>query len=756
MKKKRVLAMILSAAMLVFPMQVGATAEQPEIVEEETEILNEESQEQQILQEEEQEAAGTQDTSRGLMPTRPGIHMGDLSVLDKDKVLRGRSSMVDRIEYFNLAEQSLVSPVKDQSIYGTCWAFAEINGAESSKLIRGGEESDYSEEQLAYFFYHRQGDPLGNTDGDKNIYQWDEEDYRDYGGNSIFAAEFLTTWSGVTTEENIPYGETPNIDKAYEAEEVISSYHLIESTIVREAKYAIYNEGPMSLTYYDDEKFLSADGMSYYDPVHENDVNHAVSIVGWDDNYSKENFGLHKPQKDGAWIAKNSWGEAFGDKGYFYISYENKACFDSITVDYMPRDTYKYNYFYDGAVGLEAEELKYGDAIANIYQAKGDGDYEIIEAVGLTDYSVDKSFEVSIYSDLTDPTDPYSGVLRNITYCSTTYEGYETFPLWEGVVVPNGSLYSVVILARSDMAPAVETDVDYGWLRAESQREENQSFYFSEKNGWQDMAEKDGCFRIQAMTNDYDYTMNEVPVSDIKCNPEQLTLKSQETYQMKLDTAPSYATENLGEITWFSSDEGVATVNANGMVKAVGGGKCTISASVGELYGECSVTVPYKITYELNGGKNNSANPTDYYKQTVKLKNPTRAGYTFSGWYLDKSYKKPIKSIASATAKNMTLYAKWQKVTVGKGKTPKVKKTGKTQIKISYGKVSGAKGYQIVYAENEKYTKGVKRILVSGDTKTIKQLKKGKTYYVRVRAYKIDSAGKCVYGKYSGKTKIKI
>ena len=52
--------------------------------------------------------------------------------------------------------------------------------------------------------------------------------------------------------------------------------------------------------------------------------NHAISIVGWDDNYPKENFAeANKPRNDGAYIALNSWGEHWGDNGYFYISYED-------------------------------------------------------------------------------------------------------------------------------------------------------------------------------------------------------------------------------------------------------------------------------------------------------------------------------------------------------------------------------------------------------------------------------------------------
>ena len=63
-------------------------------------------------------------------------------------------------------------------------------------------------------------------------------------------------------------------------------------------------------------------------------VNHAVTIVGWDDNYKKENFiDGPKPSRNGAWIVKNSYGTGFGDKGYFYMAYDN-ATFSNLGLQY--------------------------------------------------------------------------------------------------------------------------------------------------------------------------------------------------------------------------------------------------------------------------------------------------------------------------------------------------------------------------------------------------------------------------------------
>lgn len=80
------------------------------------------------------------------------------------------------------------------------------------------------------------------------------------------------------------------------------------------------------------------------------------------------------------------------------------------------------------------------------------------------------------------------------------------------------------------------------------------------------------------------------------------------------------------------------------------------------LYAQWKLT-KYKITYKLNGGKNAKKNPTAYtYKtSTIKLKNPTRKGYVFKGWYLDKKFKKKVTAINKGNSGNKTLYAKWKK-----------------------------------------------------------------------------------------------
>ena len=105
-----------------------------------------------------------------------------------------------------------------------------------------------------------------------------------------------------------------------------------------------------------------------------------------------------------------------------------------------------------------------------------------------------------------------------------------------------------------------------------------------------------------------------------------------------------------------------------------------------------------------------------------------------------------------------TLYAHWKKVAKpAKVKKPTVKNSAKKAMKVSFKKVKGAEGYQISYSTSKKFKKGtVKTVTAAKSPKTIKKLKKGKTYYVRVCAYKKDSMGKKVCGKNSTAVKVKI
>lgn len=164
----------------------------------------------------------------------------------------------------------------------------------------------------------------------------------------------------------------------------------------------------------------------------------------------------------------------------------------------------------------------------------------------------------------------------------------------------------------------------------------------------------------------------------------------------------------------------------------------------------------YTIEYQLyHGYFTETTNPVYSYdgKTEVALARPVRKGYKFAGWYEDAAFTKPIDAIKAGMAGNLTLYAKWNAVTKpAKSVISSVKKSLK-QIKVIVKKQSGVKGYEIVIAKNAKFTKGKKVYRTTSTSKVIRKLKSGVKYYVKVRAYKLDSAGERVYGKYCTKIK---
>ena len=278
-------------------------------------------------------------------------------------------------------------------------------------------------------------------------------------------------------------------------------------------------------------------------------------------------------------------------------------------------------------------------------------------------------------------------------------------------------------------------------------------------------AKSEGEAKIRAAATDgsdeyavcYVTVTGKAKVTGITLDRTSAEVKRGEKITLNVTVSPSYASNK--KVVWKSANTKIATVDANGSVtaKAPGRTKITVTSAENSSYQEsCTVTVPYKITYKLNKGKNNASNPSTYYGKKVTLKNPSRKGYAFAGWYTDAKFKKKITSISNSAKSDYILYAKWTKVKVAKASLTSAKNSKSKQILLKYKKVSGAKGYEISYSTDKKFKKAVTKKNTAKTSYTISKLKKGKIYYVRIRAYKMDSTGKKVYGKYSSMKKVKV
>ncbi|MCI9447847.1 MAG: hypothetical protein HFH36_10750 [Lachnospiraceae bacterium] len=236
-------------------------------------------------------------------------------------------------------------------------------------------------------------------------------------------------------------------------------------------------------------------------------------------------------------------------------------------------------------------------------------------------------------------------------------------------------------------------------------------------------------------------------------------------------TLPS-TTSNGAEITWESSNEAIiapngkvnrpsykegdavvtltATITAKSSDKAI---RDQIRRKSFEITVEKRDQDVFTVTFNSKGGSAVKKQTVTDGQKAVKPKNPTKKGYTFAGWLNgSKAY-----NFNTAVTKNLTLTAKWTKVTVKTPSKPTLKNNKGKKIAVTIKKVSGAAGYQVTYSTDKKFGKKATKTADSKkNTLTLTKLKKDKTYYVKVKAYKKDSAGKKVYSKFSKVSSIKV
>ena len=165
-------------------------------------------------------------------------------------------------------------------------------------------------------------------------------------------------------------------------------------------------------------------------------------IVGWDDNYPKENFNIDL-EGDGAFICVNSWGPEFSDGGYFYVSYydTNIGIHNILYTGVDAPDNYGHIYQSDlcgwvGQLGYNKESAYF----ANVYEAAGRED---LEAVGFYATGQDTRYQVYVSQNVGDPADLSDRTL--VAEGNFENAGFYTVRLEEPVELAAGSRFAVIV-----------------------------------------------------------------------------------------------------------------------------------------------------------------------------------------------------------------------------------------------------------------------------------------------------------------------
>lgn len=263
----------------------------------------------------------------------------------------------------------LPTQIRNQGTDGTCWSYSVLAQAETYLLKNnlGGFSAssiDLSELQLAWNMYHTAVDPLDLTAGDSITYEGSTS-YLDWGGNDYYAMRILSQWKGSATESQLS-GTPESASQSFLATAHMQNASLYSPEDSNELKAAIMEYGSVTASYYSSDSYLNTGESAYYCPKAYT-TNHAVLLVGWDDNFSASRFST-TPAGDGAWLVRNSWGSDWGDGGYFWLSYYDKSFLNSsvcMAADYALSKEEENLYYYDGTM-----------ASANLYKTStGSGLY---------------------------------------------------------------------------------------------------------------------------------------------------------------------------------------------------------------------------------------------------------------------------------------------------------------------------------------------------------------------------------------------
>jgi C1A family cysteine protease len=351
----------------------------------------------------------------------------------RDQIPRLPSSARQFPARYSICDEGKCPPVKDQGSCGSCWAFGAYGSVESTLLP--DEEWDFSENNMIMHHDFNNGPCSG-------------------GGRSM-AAAYLVRWSGPVLEEDDPYldySSPPGLPERKHVQEVYwvsagSAPYSVD--LLDYIKYVLMNYGGLYWAYMHSGSYYNSSNAAYYYPG-SSGANHAVTLVGWDDDFSRNNFN-NTPPGDGAYILRNSWGTGFGLDGFYYASYYD-ASIEALTAFARSEELTNYSFVYQydwlgwtsalGAGGFskvsQDPEVYWG---ANIFEAGTD---EWLAATSFYTASYNSSYRILVYTDVVDH--PSDGTLAGETAGTFEYPGYHTVPIDDmNVLLSAGTRFSIVV-----------------------------------------------------------------------------------------------------------------------------------------------------------------------------------------------------------------------------------------------------------------------------------------------------------------------
>ena len=631
---------------------------------------------------------------------------------------------------YDLREVGFVSPVKNQGSMGACWTFGMNAALESAVLKSLGIEADFSENHMQ------------NTMLKYSIYGLSS---MVEGGISPLSIGYLLSWLGALPQEHDTYDELGKISPILTSDKDI---HVLDVIFVAPdtksignpaIKEAILKYGALQVDLVaaasegQEYEFYNEATFSQYNPNHVT-PDHAVCVVGWDDNYPKEKFSI-TPPGNGAWIIKNSWGADWGDGGYMYLSYYDQtfcafpgditSCAYGIIIE--NDEPYVANYQYDFTGLNDFTTYTDGSNITymNKYTAEED---DLLAAVGtyFNKAGVEYSIEIAVNDN----------VLYTQSGVSPFY-GYHTIKLDEYLYLKKGDEFCVFI--TSNAAPTSKS--------GRMHYEEEVSVIVESDGEWTDIYQTSGevaCIKAYAL-----------PITSIKTQNVKAYYLEDKEFNVDVKNANANVTVFIDDdftLNSISNEKGIATFTLP--ILDVG------TYILTTCYNDTAIVNTLEVLSRFSGDKNIAM---DYYDGTsfkarvyadggafaenqavvIKIDKKTYTAYTDgNGWVKFKipNTITPGKHKITATYAGETISHTLKVNQVLKStKTVTAKKSAKklvlkATLKTSKGKAIKSK--TITFKFNGKTYKaktdksGVAKVTIKNNV--IKKLKKGKKYAVKI------------------------
>ncbi|MEI6309371.1 MAG: lectin like domain-containing protein [bacterium] len=482
---------------------------------------------------------------------------------------------------YDLRAQGKLTPVKNQNPYGTCWAFASLASLESG--LMPGPEWNFSENHLVRW--------SGFDNAPQGAY--------DHGGNATMAAAYLARWQGPVNEADSPYIDpsTPSVLTVQKhVQEVLFLPPRAGKLDNDNIKGALTTYGAVTASVYWDDLYFSDATNSYYYDAGGSTTNHLVAIVGWDDNYNKSHFtgAGGSPSGNGAFIVRNSWGSAWGESGYFYLSYyDNVVGWFRVFNNAEAATNYGRAYQYDplgwiGGFGYSTTTAWF----ANVFTAQAS---ESLAAVGFYTTDVNAAYEVYLKTNFSGAS--FVGPL--VKSGSFTTPGYHTVGFAPSIAVTAGSRFCVAVKVTTpnDIYP-IPIECAVAGYSSGASSSPGQSYVSQFGANWTDITTFDQTANVCLKA----FTTSVTPVPTIGWSPSSLAFQATQGGLNPLSKTLSIWNAGAGALNW-NAVEGAAWLSLSPTTGASTGETDLISAFV-DIAGLTTGTYSATITLSAAGASN--------------------------------------------------------------------------------------------------------------------------------------------------------